>query len=366
MLLRLSGFHRKLTPLRHTNSMPLSIGVAETKLTSRSHSFGGMTKIKPWPVAMVECDGDYRSEVYLEAHIGGPLYSKQSSLPRLPIPDLKDTIDRFLPTALPLAESEEEVKTLKKDAANFVRQAISVQSRLYARKDEKFHDSSWLQQWWNQLGYLQVRDPVVINVSYFFHLADDPTLLPSHDNGSTDTSVMGIRRGAAILYAVAEFRRMVVTGSLPTEMVGRKKDVPLCSVGFKYMFNACRIPRRIQDSYRIYDPSLYKHAIVARKGQFFAIEFVDGNGNPLAVQLLEKRLDSIIRMADENGAKRANTLKLGWLTSQDRDLWADGREGLIKAGGERMKKALKKLESGAFLLCLDDEVSHAHCRIVAF
>ena len=104
---------------------------------------------------MLESHGDYRAEASLESHIGGPLYSKQASLPRLPIPSLKETVDRFLPTALPLAKDDEEKRTLVQAADKFVSEAVELQKRLEARREE-MGDSSWLQLWWNTLGYLQV------------------------------------------------------------------------------------------------------------------------------------------------------------------------------------------------------------------
>lgn len=297
--------------------------------------------IRPWGTPMIESHGDYRDEALLESHIGGPLYQHQRQLPRLPIPKLEDTIATFLPTALPLAKSQQERDTLLEACEQFPLQATTLQKRLEERREE-MKDSSWLQLWWNTAGYLQVRDPVMINVSYFFHLADDPTL----------SEPKNIKRGAAILTAVADFRTKVCSGSLPQETVG-KAQTPLCSVAFKYMFHACRIPRRKQDSYRIYDPSRHTHCIVARKGQFFSVDFIDSEGNVLPMNTLENRLQQCIDLADTT----AGVVELGWLTSNDRDSWADARNELIQAGGMPMEEALTKLESGAFLLCLDDEVS---------
>jgi carnitine O-acetyltransferase len=289
---------------------------------------------------MVESHGDYRDEAFLESHIGGPLYEHQASLPRLPIPKLEETIDMFLPTALPLAKNEEERDTLLEACKQFPLQAGTLQTRLEARREE-MKDSSWLQLWWNTAGYLQVRDPVTINVSYFFHLSDDPTL----------TEPKNIKRSAAIMTAVASFRTQVCSGTLPAETVGKART-PLCSTAFKYMFHACRIPRREQDSYRMYDPSHHAHCIVVRKGHFFSVDFIDSQGNALPLATLEQRLQQCIDQADSTPA-----MELGWLTSNNRDSWADARNDLIQAGGVAMEEALTKLESGAFLLCLDDEVS---------
>lgn len=100
---------------------------------------------KHWPKPMVESNGDYRAEAYLEDLIGGPLYSNQTALPRLPIPDVKDTITKFLPTALPLAESEVEKQSLLDACASFPSEAVELQRRLQSRRDGEMKDSSWLQ-----------------------------------------------------------------------------------------------------------------------------------------------------------------------------------------------------------------------------
>jgi len=165
-----------------------------------------------------------------------------------------------------------------------------------------------------------------------------------------------------MLIAAAEFRKRVITGTLPTEKIGRKEPkTPLCSAAFKYMFNACRVPHRIQDSYRMYDPSLHTHCIVARHGKFYAVDFVDGDtGDALPLEVLEERLKLCVRLAEEENSVGVD---LGWLTSNDRDSWADARKKLLDVGGVKMEQALERLESGALLLCLDDEepVSRKQC-----
>lgn len=115
------------------------------------------SKLKPWPHPMVESRGDYRAEAYLEDHIGGKLYSQQRSLPRLPIPNISDTMTKLMPTVLPLAKSDEEKTSFIKACEEFEGQAGELQRRLVERKEGDMKDSSWLQHWWNTMGYLQVR-----------------------------------------------------------------------------------------------------------------------------------------------------------------------------------------------------------------
>lgn len=107
---------------------------------------------KPWKTHMVESMGDYRQEAFLEDHIGGPLYEHQKNLPRLPIPNIADTLERFLPTALPLAKSHDETNALLKACEAFPQQAQVLQERLMDRRDKEMKDSSWLMLWWNQVG----------------------------------------------------------------------------------------------------------------------------------------------------------------------------------------------------------------------
>lgn len=198
---------------------------------------------------------------------------------------------------------------------------------------------------------LQVRDPVVVNVSYFFHFSDDGSLPYEQPSNKS----MGVLRASSLLYSSAQFRKLVATGELPFEVIGKAKT-PLCSVAYKYMFNACRIPRKEQDTYRIYDPALHTHVIVACGGQFYSFDFVDEKGDPLPLNVLEERLQRCVELS-KGGAKLPF---LGYLTSDDRNKCAEAREELIRVGGEKMVKALEVLESGALMICLDENVRIVH------
>lgn len=302
--------------------------------------------IKPWPMKMVESHGDYREEEWLEQldHNKNTIYQNQSSLPKLPVPSIEETLKRFLPTALPLAESKDEEEALKEAVAKFPTQAQKLQERLLEKVSHPSNEnSSWLQHWWNTLGYLQVRDSVVINVSYYFHFADDKTL-----NSGNSASTIQIQRGASILYAAGQFRNMVASGALPPETLGRKKT-PLCMTAYKYMFHACRIPHLEQDSYRIYDPSVYKHAVVACRGRFYKIPLIDETtGNVLSVSSLESHLQCIMELATGHETTGPG---FGYLTGDNRDVWATARTALLEIPG--MEEALEVLESGCVMLNLD-------------
>jgi carnitine O-acetyltransferase len=199
----------------------------------------------------------------------------------------------------------------------------------------------------------------VVNVSYFFSFVDDPTL--------TALREANVQRGATLLFAAAQFRKWVATGQLPYERVGggtKNQPTPICATAYKYMFHACRIPHIEQDTYRIYDPSHYHHAIVARKGHFFAIPLVHPTSQqPWPVTDLEELLRQCILLADGAIIIPSSRPQLGLLTSQNRTAWAHARETLLRVGGLDMEQALERLQSGALLVTLDDEapVSRQEC-----
>ncbi|KAG5189867.1 hypothetical protein JKP88DRAFT_252602, partial [Tribonema minus] len=123
----------------------------------------------------IESNGDYRGEKALEAN--KPLYAHQDALPPLPVAPLQETCAKYLASVKALV-SEAQYKQTEAVVAEFLRPG-GVGERLHAQLRERAQRShaegtSWLAQWWNQLGYLQVRDPVVINVSYFYHFSDSP------------------------------------------------------------------------------------------------------------------------------------------------------------------------------------------------
>ena len=283
---------------------------------------------------MRECHGDYRKEEDLEDP-NLPLYRFQKSLPKLPVPSLKETCFLYLKTVRALVSDDEFEKT-KKVVTEFIQPnglGHVLQQRLEKRANER-PNSSYLAEWWNTLGYLQVRDPVVFNVSYFFHFAD--TIHPEQQDQ--------LGRAAALLQGTMQFRNKVADGSLEPERIGREKT-PLCATAYKYMFNACRIPHRDQDSYRIYDPKMHNHVVVMRNNKFFTFDLVSKSGQLLSFGEIKAQLENIIASA---GAKES---PIGALSSQDRDSWADARDQLIHDGNETI---LKKIESAVVMLCLDD------------
>ena len=131
---------------------------ATTRVSERVEEDGATVKseIKPWGVTMVESHGDYREEAFLETRIGGPLYEFQPEMPQLPVPSIQATLERLLPSVLPLARTVEEEANFREACRKFPEQAQVLHERLVSRRNGEFKNSSWLQLWWNQVGIFLV------------------------------------------------------------------------------------------------------------------------------------------------------------------------------------------------------------------
>lgn len=89
---------------------------------------------------------------------GVPTYAAQSSLPRLPVPELVDTVRRLKESLKPLARDAKELQEAERKVDEFAAGlAPELQNRLLQRRDATQH---WLEDWWDDGGYLGYRDSV--------------------------------------------------------------------------------------------------------------------------------------------------------------------------------------------------------------
>jgi carnitine O-acetyltransferase len=255
----------------------------------------------------------------------------QESLPKLPVPTLEETAARYLKTLHPLL-SATELETSKKAVEDFIKPGGTgqkLQEKLLARRADPKH-KNWLSEWWNDSAYLSYRDPVVPYVSYFYSHRDDrrrrnPT-----------------KRAAAITSAVLEFKKQVDEGTLEPEYM---KKLPVCMDSYKWMFNASRVAAKPVDYPVKFRAEENKHIIAIRKNQFFKI-LHEVDGKQLTSVELEQQFKRVYELAKPVPA-------VGILTSENRDVWTDAREVLLKAHSAN-PTALEAIESSSFVVCLDD------------
>lgn len=268
---------------------------------------------------------------YKEDLSKGKMLRFEDSLPRLPVPSLEETGLRYLKSVHPLL-SEAEYENTKKAVEAFIRpggEGQPLQERLLARAANP-KIKNWLIEWWNDAAYLGARAPVVPYVSYFYSYRDDRV----RRNPA--------KRAAAITTSVLDFKRQVDDGSLEPEYM---RGQPMAMSSYEYMFNCCRIPSDGADYPKKYSHKENEHFVVVRKNQFFKVPIVV-NGQQLNVSELECLFGRIYEIADRAPA-------VGVLTAANRDLWTDARKKLLAADPAN-ELVLRDIESGGFLICLDD------------
>lgn len=255
----------------------------------------------------------------------------QASLPRLPVPTLEETAQRYLRSLHPILPAA-DYQASKIAVENFVKPGgagSKLQEKLVARSQDP-ETKNWLSEWWNDAAYLSYRDPVVPYVSYFYSHRDDPK--------RRDPA----KRAAAITTSVLEFKKLVDEGTLEPEYM---KKLPICMDSYKWMFNASRVPACPADYPVKFSHHDNKHIIVLRQNQFFKVDH-DVAGKQLNTSELEQQFKCIYE-----AAKRVPAV--GALTSENRDIWTNARE-ILASVSPKNKAALGLIDSASFIVCLDD------------
>ncbi|KDN35644.1 putative carnitine O-acetyltransferase mitochondrial precursor [Tilletiaria anomala UBC 951] len=268
----------------------------------------------------------------------GALFAGQTSLPRLPVPPLEQTLKKYLRSTLPHQPSKEALQATK----NAVEAALSgadaktfqtLQQRLLERRDSK---DSWLSEWWNEAAYMAPRDPIVPYVNYFYKHQDDRK---RRDN---------VTRASALLKGVLAFRRLVESGQLAPE---KTKTGLLCSASYPWLFNSTRLPRKGLDHAVKYPAQSHNHLVVLRNGKYWQFDLVDrATGQELSEKEIQTQLKRIL--ADPEG-KSQEEYPIGALTGDDRDKFAQARQDLLAVSPDNVR-ALEAIQSSVIVLCLDN------------
>ena len=116
-----------------------------------------------------------------------------------------------------------------------------------------------------------------------------------------------------------------------------------------YSFNASRYPVKPSDIAKKFDPKTHNHVVFVRKNKYYEVQ-MDEDGIPLSTAELEAQISQVIKLAGESRA-----IPVGALTSENRDIWAEARENLIKASPKNAQ-SLERIESAIIVVPLDDKI----------
>nr|XP_044617901.1 carnitine O-palmitoyltransferase 1, liver isoform isoform X2 [Equus asinus] len=233
------------------------------------------------------------------------LYSFQTSLPRLPVPAVKDTVNRYLESVRPLMK-DEDFKRMTALAQDF---AVNLGPRL---------------QW-----YLKLKSWWATNYDLLY-------VIPTH--------LQAARAGNGI-HAILLYRHKLDREEIkPILLLG--STVPLCSAQWERMFNTCRIPGEETDTIQHLRDS--KHIVVFHKGRYFKV-WLYHDGRLLKPREIEQQIQRIL---DDPSEPQAGEAKLAALTAGERVPWAKCRQAYFGRG--KNKQSLDAVEKAAFFVTLDE------------
>lgn len=120
---------------------------------------------------------------------------------------------------------------------------------------------------------------------------------------------------------------------------------PLDMSQYARLFNSSRIPRQGRDE--LFTDEKGRHILVMRKGNMYVFDVVDRDGNLVKPAEILAHLQYILADSTTEAS-----FPLGFLTTEDRDVWAHLRNQLVAAGNT---EELHSVDSALFCLCLDDQ-----------
>lgn len=276
----------------------------------------------------------------------GETFAQQSKLPSLVIPELDQTLDKYLQT----------IKPYCRDSSDFVRQELLckdflenmgplLQQRLVEYSQSR---RNWMAELWDNQAYLEYNDPIVPYVSYFFGHKPLPT---THRVIDSDP----LLKATAIIVTVSRFIEALKDESLPAEVI---KNAPFCMNSFQLMFNTSRLPGLPQDNrdtnifYSIYENNFI---VIAYKGNFYKLLTHDSSsGKPLSPSEVWSQLYNIVNVTTPHLQYKTNA-GVGLLTTLPRDQWREAYSEL--SANVLSKESLETIHRASYLLSLDLDAS---------
>ncbi|KAK9767662.1 Carnitine O-acetyltransferase mitochondrial [Basidiobolus ranarum] len=286
-------------------------------------------------------------------------FQNQENLPRLPIPDLHETADRYLRSLEPVLKNNEEFERAAQAVGAFVKPnglGETLQKRLVTL--EKNTEFSWLEDIWVNKAYLEYREPVLLNVNWWCTFNNPPQGIVETKKGSFSDAQ--IERASSFVKNVLEFNDLVNKQELPVDQL---RKTPLCMNQYKRIFGTARIADATRDRLIYNYPATAKYIIVMAKDQFFKVNVLGENGQVVSTKQIKDQLHKVVDAVQNLPEEQAS---VGILTSEHRDVWGKIRNELSKS--PENAQTFKNIDESLFVLCLDDigpdgDADHAHHHI---
>ncbi|PFH53536.1 hypothetical protein AMATHDRAFT_1190 [Amanita thiersii Skay4041] len=264
----------------------------------------------------------------------GRTLAAQEKLPKLPIPPLQDTCNRYLMALRGLQDEHEHAITRAAVQDFLENDGPGIQDKLKEYAKDK---ASYIEEFWYE-SYLSHSDPVVLALNPFFVLENDP----NPDRGAQ------LPRAATLILSSLGFIHDLRAGILEPDSV---RGTPLDMSQFLRLFGTARIPTNRGCRMEVSRES--KHIVVLRRGQFYWFDVLDEENLPLLTEReLLRNLQAIVADADKTQKHEAARRAIGLLSTENRKIWSSLRKML--ASDKHNVSCLQIVDEALFVVCLDD------------
>ncbi|PAV70780.1 hypothetical protein WR25_05409 isoform B [Diploscapter pachys] len=251
-------------------------------------------------------------------------------LPRMPVPKLEDTVEKYL-QSIEHTMNKDEYNIVKEQAEQFLKEEgprIQRYTKLYSLLVDNYVTPFWV-----KYAYLYGRSPLLINSSV------------GHGDLFEDAPATWAYRAAHIVYI--EYMSHLAIDKQQYKPLG---EGLVCSRHYQNMYAVTRIPGEEID-YRD-DYGISKYVIVAFEGRLYRIDMCDENNMLYSIDDLSKIFYELLNrgltpIEDARG-------KIPALTHDKRDQWARNRKKFFLEN-ETNKKALAEIEAAVIFISLDKE-----------
>ncbi|SCW00224.1 LAFE_0B12178g1_1 [Lachancea fermentati] len=283
--------------------------------------------------------------------------STSKVLPRLPIPDLQGTLNRYLDRVGPLQDERKHQRTRDTVLSNDNLERLTILQERLIDYDRELSvvapQSSYIEQFWYD-SYLQYDESVVLNVNPYFELQDDPTLRHCEGTGPFGEHTRQVQRAGKLVLSILKFVREIRRGTLKEDKI---RGNALSMDQYGKLFGSARIPPGPKDqSCHLQTDSTSHHVVVMYKSQFYWFDVLDLNNNPIfsTLEELEWNLYSIVKDGDKTENDHLKRYPWGIFTTENRRVWSNIRDYICKSSDNTNWKNLKIIDSALFIICLDD------------
>lgn len=268
-------------------------------------------------------------------------FQYQDSLPPLPVPYLEESLSKYCESVKPFLNEEEYKKThrIVKDFGNGAGKELHQKLLERARTRR-----NWLEEWWLNAAYLDVRMPSQLNVNF----GGPAPYLEHYWPPRLGTQ---LERGSIATWYTLKFWDLIRREKLA---VHKSRGSPLDMSQLRSLFNTCKIPGVTRDTICNYfktesEGSSPSHLIAMCRGRIFTFDAVHDD-QILSPPEISRQL-SYIQNICQSGR---DGLGLSALTTEERTRWALSRDHLISLDPKNLSH-LEQIQTGLFVVSLDED-----------